>query len=144
MFVIDVEGAVERDGRYLMIVRGLNESESPGALGFPGGKVEPTDDPKNTLESAVRREILEEVGAEVHPEITYVESGLFDMDDGRRAMFVIFLCQYKSGAPRPDSGGEVESVQWMTPEQVRREGPPWLGESIQMVEKVRRRVGGQE
>ena len=97
MIVIDVEGAVERDGQYLMIVRGLNESHAPGALGYPGGKVEPTDDPKNTLESALRREILEEVGVEVHPNMTYVESGLFDMDDGRKAMAVIFLCHYRSG-----------------------------------------------
>ena len=144
MIVIDVEGAVERDGQYLMMMRGLNESHAPGALSYPGGKVEPTDDPKNTLESALRREILEEIAVEVHPHMTYVESSLFDMDDGRKAMAVVFLCRYESGTAKPGGDGEVESVQWMTPEQIGRVGASWLRESIQVVEKVRRRLEVQQ
>ena len=64
MFVVNVEGAIERNGRYLMIVRGPGESHAPGALSFPGGKVEPTDEAENELESTLRREISEEVGVE--------------------------------------------------------------------------------
>ena len=38
-FVVNVEGAIEKDGRYLMIVRGADVAHAPGALSFPGGKV---------------------------------------------------------------------------------------------------------
>ena len=64
MFVVNVEGAIERNGRYLMIVRGRDESHAPGALSCPGGKVEATDGPENALELTLIREISEEVGIE--------------------------------------------------------------------------------
>ena len=138
MIVIDVEGAVERNGEYLMIVRGQAESHAPGALSFPGGKVEPTDGPDNALESALRREVREETGVEVHPTVTYVESGLFDMDDGRKALAVVFLCHYRAGSPSPGSE-EVESVQWMTPDEIRRDrrANPWLRASVLAAERTR-------
>ena len=38
-YTVNVEGAIVKDGRYLMIVRG-EEEYAPGGLSFPGGKVE--------------------------------------------------------------------------------------------------------
>ncbi len=139
MIVVDVEGVVQRNGRYLMIVRGPDESHAPGALSFPGGKVELTDEPENVLESALHREIREETGVEVDDEMLYIHSGMFDMDDGRKALAVFFLCRYKSGDPRADSN-EVESVRWMTPDKVRRDdrSRPWLKDFTQVVEAARR------
>lgn len=99
MFVINVEGVIERDGQYLMIVRGSNESHAPGALSFPGGKVERTDGPGNALESTLRREVLEEVGVEVSERMTYLESRLFDMDDGRKVLNVLFLMPLEGRNP---------------------------------------------
>ena len=124
-FIVNVEGAVEKDGRYLMIVRGANVSHAPGALSFPGGKVEAADGPDDALESTLRREIREEVGVEVEDEMRYVESRRFDTDDGKRVVDVTFLCRYRSGTPSADPA-EVEEVRWMTPGQILREAPPWL------------------
>jgi 8-oxo-dGTP pyrophosphatase MutT (NUDIX family) len=139
MFVVNVEGAIERDGRYLMIVRGLEESHAPGALSFPGGKVEPTDEPENALESTLLREISEEVGVEIRKKMTYVESRLFDMDDGSKVLNVLFLCHIEAGTPFVGSE-EVQSVRWMTPEEILRDRPPWFKDStMQGVEEARRR-----
>jgi len=139
MFVVNVEGAIERDGRYLMIVRGLEESHAPGALSFPGGKVEPTDEPENALESTLLREISEEVGVEIRKKMTYVESRLFDMDDGSKVLNVLFLCDIEAGTPFVGSE-EVQSVRWMTPEEILRDRPPWFKDStMQGGEEARRR-----
>ena len=56
-YIVNVEGAVVKDGRYLMIVRGEQESHAPGALTFPGGKVEDAESVDNVLEETIRREI---------------------------------------------------------------------------------------
>jgi ADP-ribose pyrophosphatase YjhB (NUDIX family) len=137
VIVVDVEGAVFRDGRYLMIVRGQNESHAPGALSFPGGKLEKDDGPEDALESTLRREIAKESGVTVLDEMTYVDSGLFDMDDGRKALAVVFLCYYAAGEPRP--GDDEQSVHWMTPHEI--ESDPragrWLQEMVPVVEAVR-------
>ena len=134
-FVVNVEGAVEKDGRYLMIVRGANVPHAPGALSFPGGKVEVSDGPDDALESTLRREIREEVGVEIEDEIRYVESHRFETDDGKQVVGVTFLCRYKSGTPAADPT-EVEAVRWMTPEQILAEAPPWF-----RPEEMRRIVG---
>ena len=141
MFIVNVEGAIERNGQYLMIVRGSNVSHAPGALSFPGGRVEQIDGPDNALESTLRRELLEEIGVEVSEKITYVESRLFDRDDGSKVLNVVFLCHLRAGMPVADNE-EVQSVRWMTPEQILRDAPPWLRESkMQKIEEARRREG---
>ena len=134
-FIVHVEGAVEKDGRYLMIVRGADVAHAPGALSFPGGKMEAGDGPDDALESTLRREIREEVGVEIEDEVRYVYSRRFDTDDGKQVVGVTFLCRYRSGTPSADPA-EVEAVRWMTPEQILRESPPWFS-----AEKMRRIVG---
>jgi 8-oxo-dGTP diphosphatase len=140
MIVVDVEGAVFKDGRYLMIVRGKDESHAPGALSFPGGKLEENDGPKNAMESALRREIAEEAGVAVRDEMTFVVSEIFDMDDGRKVLAVVFLCYYAAGEPRP--GDDEESVHWMTPEEIVSDPRSrlWLNEMMPVVEAVRQGV----
>ncbi len=134
-FIVHVEGAIEKDGRYLMIVRGADVAHAPGALSFPRGKVEPADGPDDALESTLRREIREEVGVEIEDEVRYVGSRRFDTDDGKQVVGVTFFCRYKSGTPAADPA-EVEAVRWMTPEQILAEAPPWFAP-----EEMRRIVG---
>ena len=124
-FVVNVEGAVEKEGRYLMIVRGADVAHAPGALSFPGGKMEVADGPDDALESTLRREIREEVGVEIEDEVRYVYSRRFDTDDGRQVVGVTFLCRYRSGTPSADPA-EVQDVRWMTPEEILAEAPPWF------------------
>ena len=137
VFVVNVEGATEKEGGYLMIVSAADVAHAPGALSFPGGKVEAADGPDDALESTLRREIREEVGVEV--EMRYVESSRFDTDDGKQVVGVTFLCRYRSGAPTADPA-EVQAVRWMTPEQILRDAPPWFGpEKMRRIEDARRR-----
>lgn len=53
---------VERRGKLLVIRRSLHVA-APGAYCFPGGGIEPGEDEP----AALRRELLEELGAEVSP-----------------------------------------------------------------------------
>ena len=102
-FVVNTQCAVVRNGRYLMIVRGEREMHAPGELGFPGGKVEVADGPDRILESAVRREVLEET---------------FTMTNGTAVVDVLFLGGHLTGEPHmelrsPPSCGT--SAAWHSP-----------------------------
>lgn len=73
-FIVNVEVAVVREGRYLAIVRGAGVTYGSGWLVFPGGKTETTDPTRNTLEETARREVREEVSLTLDDPIVYVES----------------------------------------------------------------------
>ena len=142
-FVVVAAGAVVRDGRYVMIVRGLNETQAPGKLGFPGGKVERTDGPDQVLEQALRREIAEEVGLEIDQETLYLESAAFTMDAGEPAVWVVFLCRYRgTGGPVSESD-EDDSAAWMTPSEIAAHprAPEWVPATIERAEWLRAQVG---
>ena len=62
IFIAATQCAVIRGDRFLVIVRADGIKDAPGALVFPGGKVEVEDGPGDVLETAVRREVLEETG----------------------------------------------------------------------------------
>ena len=103
VFVVNVEGATEKEGGYLMIVSAADVAHAPGALSFPGGKVEAADGPDDALESTLRREIREEVGVEV--EMRYVESSRFDTDDGKQVVGVHLPVPLQVGRPDGRPGG---------------------------------------
>lgn len=138
-YVVNVEGAIARDGRYLMIIRGNEESHAPGVLSLPGGKVEGMGSSISVLEETLKREIREEVGLEVHDAMEYVESNSFIADDGEPVVDILFLCHYKGGTLAIASTGEVGAVQWMSAEEVlaHPKAPRWTRQSIQRAEKVR-------
>ena len=140
-FVVNTQCAVVRDGRYLMIVRGEGVKQAPGVLAFPGGKVEVADGPGDVLESAVRREVLEETGVTVSPGLEYVRSSTFTMADGTAVVDVLFLADYEAGKPEITAPEEVAEIRWMATEEILAHDrtPPWLKISIDRVEAVRRR-----
>lgn len=145
-YIVNVEGAVVRGGRYLMVVRGEAEY-APGGLSFPGGKVEGVGRTADVLEETLRREIGEEVGVEVHAEMTYLRSSAL-VAEGDPVVDVVFLCRWKSGeataadaaAESPSAAkGEVAAVRWMTAAEAiaHPETPPWTRLSLQLAERVR-------
>ena len=81
-FVVNTQGLVVRDGRYLMIVRSEDEDHAPGVLSPPGGKAELGDDALGVLEETLRREILEEIGVTVG-QMAYLRSSRFWLGGGR-------------------------------------------------------------
>jgi 8-oxo-dGTP pyrophosphatase MutT (NUDIX family) len=138
-YIVNVEAAIYHDGRYLTIVRGLEESHAPGGLSIPGGKVEASGNVPDVLEATLRREIMEEVGVEVHDEMAYVESNAFVADDGEPVVDIVFLCRYKQGTPTISDPGEVAAIEWMTPDEIQNhpEIAPWTRQSIERAERVR-------
>jgi 8-oxo-dGTP pyrophosphatase MutT (NUDIX family) len=140
-YIVNVEAAIVDDGRYLIIVRGPEESHAPGALSLPGGKVEGSGSVPGVLEATLRREIVEEVGIEVHDEMAYLESNAFVADDGEPVVDIVFLCRYKRGTPTIADPGEVVAIQWMTPKEIltHQKIAPWTRQSIERAERVRAR-----
>lgn len=141
-YIVNVEGVVYRpdDNRYLMIVRGAGEKHLPGVLSFPGGKVEGAYFVQDVLEITVRAEIKEEVCVELD-DIAYVESHAF-IGNGEPCIDIVFLCRYKEGEARPGDTQEVDSVSWMSYEEIltHENVPAWTKESLKLAEKKRLQI----
>jgi 8-oxo-dGTP diphosphatase len=135
--IVNVEGAIVKDGRYLMIVRSEDEY-APGGLNFPGGKVEGAGSAGDILEETLQREIAEEVGLEVYADMAYVRSSAF-VAEGDMVVDVVFLCRYKAGTAVVADSGEVAAVHWLTAAEAiaHPETPPWTRLALELAEKVR-------
>ena len=141
LFVAATQCAVIRGDRFLVIVRADGIRDAPGALVFPGGKVEVEDGPRDVLETAIRREVLEETGITVSSKLDYVRSKTFDLNDGTPVVDVLFLGEYKEGEPEITDPDEVAEIRWMTMEEIlaHDKTPPRLRYSLDRVEALRRR-----
>lgn len=111
---VQAVGAVVQDesGRLLLVLRG--REPSAGVWSIPGGKVEPGE----SLEAAVRREVLEETGlvVEVGAPLGVVErptgdGGIFEIHD--------FSARLLSEPGTAVAGDDAEAVGWFTPAEVR-------------------------
>lgn len=142
-FIVNIEAAVVRDGRYLIVKRGPDEEHAPGALSLVGGKIEARDQLDNAVEATLHREIFEEVGLRIHDEFVYLESVVFTADDNQRAANFVFMVRYKSGEIHIDDPGEVAQVSWQSAADVLADPdtPPWTRRSITLAEQKRRQMG---
>lgn len=131
MFVVNVEGAIHRDGKWLMITRSEKEEHAAGCLSMVGGKCDLQGVSSDILEKTLKREIFEEVGIEVD-DLTYVNSSSFVTDKGTHVIDIVFLCQHITGEPYAKSMEEVREVMWMTMEDimVHEDAPSYLKENV--------------
>jgi 8-oxo-dGTP diphosphatase len=137
LFIVNVEVLVVRDdGRYLVVVRSMEEEVAPGTLAFPGGKIEVTGPLDDALEETARREVREEAGVEVE-DIQYLRSYVFYTEQQEAVLDIIVLCRYLSGEARPGDPSEVAEVRWMTAAELlgRPETPPWYRRNLELAEK---------
>jgi nucleoside triphosphatase len=110
-----VVGVVEsRGGEYLLCRMPADRGVFPGEWGLPGGGVEPGE----TLEGALRREILEELGLELETvEPLFFTDGTYVKafpDGERRSIYMVFLlfrCVARPGEIRLNP--EFESSAWV-------------------------------
>ncbi|MGD6834856.1 NUDIX hydrolase [Sutcliffiella halmapala] len=137
MFVVNVEGAIHRNGKWLLILRSEKEEHAGGELSLVGGKCELEGFSSDILERTLIREIIEEVGCEVI-DLKYVNSSSFVTDSGMNVIDIVFLCHHKSGEPYPKSREEVDDVIWMTTSEilVNKELPGYLKDNIKQAEKI--------
>jgi 8-oxo-dGTP diphosphatase len=140
-YVVNVEVAVVRGGRYLMIVRGEAVPFS-GILAFPGGKMELTGEAWGAIEDTARRELREEVAVEAGEELHYVESHVFT-GGGGPVLDVVVLCRHSSGEGHAAAGAEVAAVAWLSADEVLGDPrtQPWTAGSLRLAEAIRRRLG---
>jgi len=143
LYIVCAESAIFSGGKYLMIVRGDQEANAPGTLSLPGGKVEKAGDAPTIIEETLRREIREEAGVEIFPQMAYVESKSFVSDDGKPVIDLVFLSRYQSGEPATSDPGEVASVQWLSLAEVlaHPNAPVWTKLSLEASEKKRLELG---
>jgi 8-oxo-dGTP diphosphatase len=105
-------GAVIFRGEEVLLVR-RGQEPALGVWSLPGGLVELGE----TLEKALRRELLEEVGISVKIlGITAVLERVYrDQDGGIPYHYVLvdFLCDYEAGELRP--GSDITSARFISP-----------------------------
>jgi len=137
MFIVNVEGAIHKDGKWLFIKRSEKEEHAGGMLSFVGGKVEDEGNRADVLETTLHQEIFEEVGVEVK-NLQYVNSVCFVTDKGKSVVDVVFRCEYDAGEAYAKSPDEVDEVLWLTREELEtRQGVPgFLKENLRQAEAL--------
>lgn len=139
MYIINVEGAIFKEGKWLIIERSTKEEHAGGELSLVGGTGENEGNSSDLLERTLKREIYEEVGIVIKDRMQYVRNTTFMLNDGREVLDIVFLCEMDSGEPFVKSPDEVEKVFWLTADEVNNhpKAPIWLKESIEAAEKIR-------
>lgn len=139
-YVVNVDGAVYREGEYLLIERGADEEHAAGLLGLPGGKLEAPPGEAAVIEATVRRELSEEVGVTVG-RVDVVTSSTFETDTGTQCLNVVCLCAFESGEARPVATDEVAAVHWISATEATdsQDVPAFTTDYLDAVETHRRR-----
>ncbi|GIN85915.1 hypothetical protein J6TS2_23010 [Heyndrickxia sporothermodurans] len=145
MFIVNVEGAINKDGKWLLVKRSLKEEHAGGELALVGGKVDKVGDSSDILERTLHREIDEEIGVKVSI-TSYVNSSSFVTNTGVHVVDIVFLCEYQSGAPYIKSPDEVDEIIWLTTEQIinHQQIPIYLKENIQLADRKLKRAIGED
>jgi ADP-ribose pyrophosphatase YjhB (NUDIX family) len=86
--------AILRDGKLLLIRR--SKAPEAGCWGLPGGKI----DPFETVQAAVRREILEELGVELIGEQLLCVVDQIDSARGEHWVAPVYVARDFTGEPR--------------------------------------------
>jgi len=111
-------------------------------LSFVGGTVENEGNAADVLERTLKREVLEEVGITIKDPIHFVTSTSFIANSGVTVLDIVFLCEHLDGEPYPKSPDEVESVHWLTKDEIiqHEKTPIWLRENIEIADRVKRNL----
>ncbi|KIL43115.1 NUDIX hydrolase [Jeotgalibacillus campisalis] len=138
MFIVNVEGAIRKHDKWLIIERSNMEDHAGGLFSLVGGKVEIEGNSFNIVERTLKREILEEVGVKVKDQLNYLHSTSFVTDTGANVVNLVFLCEYDSGDAFPKCPDEVEKVIWLSTEEVLSHplSPIYLKESIKHAQSL--------
>ena len=103
-------GVVINEAGDVLIDQRLEEGLLGGMWEFPGGKQEPGE----PIEACIARELMEELGI-----VVSVGEALITLDHAyshKKLQFVVHLCDWCSGDPKPLSS---QQVRWVRPEQLK-------------------------
>jgi 8-oxo-dGTP diphosphatase len=102
-----VAGVAQENGRILMAQRNFGDSEG-GKWEFPGGKVEPGEDPR----AALKRELAEELG--VNAEVGPVLETVSVLKGDCHLVLLYFQCNLFQNEP---VAIDCQQVRWFDPEE---------------------------
>jgi mutator protein MutT len=125
--IVTVVAAIIRRATRILITRRLNDVHLPGYWEFPGGKVEVGE----SLQAALQREILEELGLKIHVEAEYFT--VAHAYPSRTVRLHFFNCSIVEGEPQQIG---VADLRWVEPAELEQfQFPPADNELI-------KRLGG--
>lgn len=105
-FIVNVSAIISLGDTVLLMKRSMKEDKHPGLWGIPGGKIELRD---GSVESALKREVKEEVGIEIK-NIALFESHMKVNSDGDKKLYLVFTADYLTGTPTVSA--EAEIIEW--------------------------------
>ncbi len=109
-----VSAAILHEGRFLLVRRG--RAPAKGLYAFPGGRVESGE----TLEQAVRREVMEETGATITDVKHVVDLDIVAEDDERRIEFILSVHSATFAGGKVIAGDDADAVLWASVEEMER------------------------
>ncbi len=130
-FVANVVVYREDDQRCLILKRDAREKVHPNRYAVPGGKLEWADLPigkptringdvldfQNAMEDLLQREVQEEAGIEIHPQLSYLNSVAFIRPDEIPVILVKLAARYKSGEVKLEQGAFTHHA-WVNAKEV--------------------------
>jgi len=124
--IITVVAAIIRSANRILITRRFDDVHLPGYWEFPGGKVEMNE----SLESALEREIREELGVKIRVEDEYFTTE--HTYPSRTVRLHFFNCSVLDGEPTPL---EVADMRWVEPHELHQfQFPPADEDLIQRLQ----------
>jgi 8-oxo-dGTP diphosphatase len=118
--------------RRVLAARRTAPPHLAGGWEFPGGKVEPGEDPAQ----AARREAVEELGCRVR--LGERVGGDWPLPGGARML--LWWAEREPGEPEPAPLTDHDLLRWLGPEQLG--SVPWLPADLPVLELLRARLPG--
>lgn len=130
--MIVVSAAVLIEERRVLLTQRKSGTHLAGAWEFPGGKVEPDEDPK----AALVRELREEIG--VAAEVGEIVEVTFHRYPSKSVLLLFYEVKLAEGSPRPQAI-DVAALRWVAASELRDEELPPA--DVAVLGKVRAKLG---
>jgi ADP-ribose pyrophosphatase YjhB (NUDIX family) len=123
-----VSAAIFHDGRFLLVRRG--RAPALGLYAFPGGRVEEGE----TLDEAVRREVLEETGARVENIALIRAIEIVSESDEFAIEFILNVHRAEFVGGEVAAGDDADEVVWVSVEEM--EELPLAGSVLDIARQI--------
>jgi len=125
-FKVNVSVVIFKENKVLVQKRSANEEVFPGFWGVPGGTLETSD---KTLDAALDREVMEEVGIKIKDSVLYANNTVEKEEYGN--LYLVYYADYASGDAKALE--DTEEVRWADLDSIKQlEFTPTTKETIKL------------